>query len=179
MGKQQTAREGQDASPSTAATTRSENPYKDCTVFMLALSFSAIATLMTGAMGLLVPQMLFTQPSFGIAGQGKSETEMSSLVAQAMGLLSLPNGLASLFTNVFLYSRLTDRFGEGPVLGVAGVIATIALPCYQLTHTLGQVFVCHGVVGASFGFFLPAVAPMMSRYGEAFYPNSKAQLQAV
>jgi len=166
------------ATPVEAAPGPTRNPYCDITVMFFAFASICMATLFIGTMGLLVPQMLLRTPGFGFSDIEDPE-ERSTRLAQALGLLSLPNGLASTFTTIFLYTALTERFGDISCLAVAGLIMTCTWPWYGQVSAMWQLYICHGVVGASMGMIFPSIGPLMAKYAVAAYPEKKAQVQAI
>lgn len=168
--------------PLLAAQTNEEeqkaNPYCDGIILTFSLMYICAAIVFNGYMQLLVPQMLLRRPEFGFSGIS-DPMERNKRLAQAIGLLSLPNGLASLFSAIFLFTPLTERFGEATPLGIAGLIGSCAFPFYGFADSMWQLYVYHAIVGGSLGLIFPAVGPLMAKYADMFYPRQKAQVQAV
>lgn len=153
-----------------------KSPWADPRVLLLAAVFVVFGTQMVGAIGLLLPNLLYGKDSFGL-NQGSDE-ENGQGIAQVLGFLRLPQGLAGIIVAVSLFGRITERFGNAGPIFVSGLIVSCVWPLYGYATAVWHLYVLQGVVGLTFGMIMPSIAPMMSRYSEALYPQQKAQVQA-
>lgn len=154
-----------------------KSPYKDITVLMLTLAFVFMVTVFMGAIGLLLPGMLYEGDSFGL-NQGDKE-EVAGRISQVLGLLILPFALVNVMVSIFLYARVTERFGEARCIFIAGLIIAAVFPCYGFATELWHIVVLNCFGGSGFGIVMPSIGPMMARYAEGIYPQQRAQVQAV
>lgn len=145
------------------------NPYCDPAVLIFGLVFAIMATMFSGALGLMLPKLLLGEPFNYKARE----------VSQVQGLLSLPNGIAQLFVTIMVYPAVTDKFGDALPLGIAGCFASVGFFLTGEATQLWMLFGTQTIIGIGFGMIFPAVAPLMSKYAAAIYPQTKAQVQAI
>lgn len=164
-----------EATKEASSAPKEGSPYMDYVVMLMGFSFTTIAVMFSGVMFLL-PTMLYEE-RFGIGGA--TPELKGGEVSRINGLLSLPNGLANLFVAIFVFAPLTNRIGTTRALLIAGVLASCVFPLYGQTSSIAQLAGLQVGLGLCFGIIFPSVGPLMARYSQVFFPQHKAQAQAV
>eukprot|EP00928_Gymnodinium_smaydae_P023158 TRINITY_DN19220_c0_g2_i1.p1 TRINITY_DN19220_c0_g2~~TRINITY_DN19220_c0_g2_i1.p1 ORF type:complete len:561 (+),score=35.57 TRINITY_DN19220_c0_g2_i1:73-1755(+) len=160
--------------PTNAKASHEGNPYCDLVTWLVALANLSMNCVISGGM-LLLP-ILISDPGFGLRQLTEKQTE--ERVAVASGVLQLPGSATIIFASMFLYSPLTNRFGDVAVVTVGGFISFIVLSCTGLVQQdLLVIAGLRAIFGISFGSFLPALTPMFSQYVKNVYPTQQSTAQ--
>jgi len=152
------------------------NPFKDKVILLATTAFFVLGILMS-TFQFLVP-LLLAQPSFGLQQETAKATQQQ--IAAASGRLYMPFGVCTLLVTLLLYVPVSRRFGEVPVLLVAGLGASISFGSYGFWVTkIWQLMVMHGFGGACLGFLTPATSPLIGRYAAVHYNKKIGVCQAI
>jgi hypothetical protein len=163
----------------TAEATQAEatrSPIADPVLHLIAFIYTVLM-LAVSSLNLLLPVTL-EQPSFGLMDPA-SESRSRSNVASAAGIVGIPLGLLSLLTSTVLFLLVSSRIGDQNTVRLAGCIGPLATAVGALVSRVWQLSVALGVLGVGVGFFVPAIAPLLSSYVARSHRSKMAQATAI
>jgi len=155
------------------------SPFFDLVVMFMFLAYMCLMVLVNSGAQFLLP-ILLQEKSFGIYDPSLDEEANGAKVSFVVGMATIPLGLFQVIVAVLLFVPVTQRFGEVPVIGVMGAIATCVFPIYGLyADCIWKVVCLNAVFGMCFGFLAPALGPVSARYGSSMYPKQMAIVQGI
>lgn len=155
------------------------SPLCDGVIMLLFFAYMAVFVTISGGTTFLMPVM-FRDDKFGIDhGFPPSESEFQGNIAKAVGLVAIPTGSVQVCCAIFLFLPLTSRLGELPVIVFFGALVCFVFPLYALVWEVWHVAVLNGIVGACYGFVVPALSPLCARYSTVAFPKQMAMAQGI
>jgi len=161
--------------PSVAEDTPSVPVYKDRILLVLLCSYFSIF-LCVSALVLLVP-LLLEYPEFELLSEDVDTTRQA--IANAAGVMAVPNGVCNLFFGTFVYLMVSTRFGDLACvrLGCISAAASFALYGY-VAQKFWHLCLLHAVNGAAVGLAVPAIGPVTQAYTTKAHAKQQAQANA-
>lgn len=153
------------------------SPFCDSVVVLMFWAYFFLMVLVMSGATFLAP-VLLELPSFGITGD--TPLEFKQNVSKWVGVTSIPLGLFQIIMAIALFTPVTRKYGEVPVICTMGAIATCLFPLMGLwANRLWKVALLNVGFGVTFGFIAPALGPVMARYSSAIYPKRMALVQGI
>lgn len=157
--------------------------------FRLLLQACGMFFIMMGVAGtiLLMPLLLqfedydlivMTTSAGGATTVDKMETLKA--VANASGILAVPNGIVQLLTSTIIFLLLSKKIGDMPTMRIGMVLMTAALAMYGIgTSKFWHLLIVHGVSGIGMGLVMPAMAPKTAMYCKVAHSKKVATATAL
>jgi len=158
------------------------SPYADPRLLLASCGMTSII-MGISALILLMPFLLQFE-EFGLVVKdlnGKvDQTETLKNVANAAGVLSVPNGILQLLMGTVFFLLISKRIGDMPTMRIGSVLVVGALACYGVAaKTFWNLLVIHGVSGIGLGLVMPALGPKMAQYCKLAHSKNIAKATAM
>lgn len=101
-------------------------------------------------------------------------------VANAAGVLAVPNGIIQLLTSTVFFLLLSRRIGDMPTMRIGSVLMSASLAVYGIgCSKFWHLLVVHGVNGLGGGLTLPAIGPKTAAYCKLAHSKNVARATAM
>jgi len=152
------------------------NPLRDPVLILMTFAYLFLFLFVMGYI-LLIP-LLLEEESFDL--QGKDDEETKGNIAKAMGLVMIPNGVASVGASILFYVPLTNKFGDMQVVLVAGIGMTAATVLFGFWPSeIWELCVLQFIMGFFIGLITPSIGPVVAKHVGFHYKKRKAEAQGL